>query len=138
MRRTAQRMRLPLRARDRRPARSPRVSTRWILLVLAALLSFTGQNVVTQTHVHFEGLSTAVTPAAARPAAHRRAPSSPASCPICHEAAQTAFYLIADPVALALPIALAFWMMVPAGASWPGRRRSHAWHSRGPPGALFA
>jgi hypothetical protein len=137
MRRSAIYPRIPARAPSHRAARPAPVSARWLVLALAALLSFAGQNLVTQTHVHFD-IEPVASTRAAPPLARHRAPASPASCPICHEAAQTAFYLIADPVALVLPVALAFWMAVPLGAAWSGRRRSHAWHSRGPPAPRLA
>jgi hypothetical protein len=142
VRRDAHALRRPTRASAAFANRRP--SARWLAIVVAAMLSFVWQSFVTQTHIHFD------TPEAAARAqplghvgllphvAHRPAPVAPASCPICQDAAHAAFYLSPDPILLAAPAAFLLWLAVAVATPWIGRRRSHAWHSRGPPTPLHA
>ncbi len=116
-------------------ARSP-VSVRWFALVVAMLLAFTGQSIVTQTHIHLDGGPIAASATLGVPQQTAKTPSTPdrpATCPICRQTARAGQYLAADPIAVVPPLRTLPWLVVPALAAWSGRRLSHAWHSRGPP-----
>ena len=131
------------RRRARQPA-LPGVSQpgRWFVL-FAALLCFSWQSVLAETHFHnpteAAPHSLAVKQAAAKQAAagqpgKQRAPAeSPASCPICRELAHAHHYLPPAPIQFdapgpALDPVLAAASSLPAlAARWQG------WRSRAPP-----
>ncbi len=120
-----------------RSAGNSRSGARWFAVVLAALLSFTWQSIVTQTHVHPGVLAAAGHPDSQLGRRHAP-PESPADCPIGRLTAQADHYLSPAPIVIAPPAAVFLWLFVPLFLPWTGRRRSHAWHSRGPPHPLQA
>lgn len=110
---------------------------RWLVL-LAALLCFSWQSVIAETHFHNPSESAphaaAVKQAAAGQAGKQRTPTdSPASCPICRELAHAHHYLPPAPLqfdasAPALGPVLTAASSLPAlAARWQG------WRSRAPP-----
>jgi hypothetical protein len=108
-----------------------------IALLLCLLAALAWQSCLTQTHLHADRaagtLSSLGTVRAAAAGDDRSAPDTPATCPICQEAALSGSYVATGPVLLALPAVATAWY--PPAVSRPSRRdlRSHAWHSRAPP-----
>ncbi len=120
-----------------RATQSP-VSLRWFALVMAVLLAFTGQSIVTQTHIHPETgfastLTTSLTGSLPLATKAPSSPDRPANCPICREIARAGHYVASAPIAFFPPMRTLALLIVPVFALWCGRRLSHAWYSRGPP-----
>ncbi len=120
--------------------RAPAAGLRSLLLVLALLAAFLGQDVVTQSHVHPLGagwdFETAVQTggAATGAAAEKRHPAkAPADCPICRELAMAGHYLAPGPLVLPQPLSSATWLFVLPVAILAFGSRSHSWRSRAPP-----
>jgi hypothetical protein len=103
------------------------------LLAVLLLLAFLWQGLLVQVHIHAPERTTASAGTAERVAAKRSADDDPATCPLCRERAQAGRYLPADPPALPRPAAVRPFRSRPPGRRWRVRKRSHAWHSRGPP-----
>jgi hypothetical protein len=114
-----------------------------LALLLALLLSLFGQSLLTQTHVHVDPqartlLSSPYGDAPVRVAHRHHSSHGSANCPICREIAQAGQYLPAAPPAPA-PVGLVLAPApLPPATGIPGRSRSHAWRSRGPPTTLPA
>jgi hypothetical protein len=114
-----------------------------LALLLALLLSLFGQSLLTQTHIHVDPPSRATFLSAhgalAARVAHRHHSShGSANCPICREMAQAGQYLPAAPPGAASVGLTPVPVPAPVASGIPGRVRSHAWHSRGPPTTLPA
>jgi hypothetical protein len=106
-----------------------------IALLFCLLIALAWQSCLTQTHVHSDqGLRAISSLASVRADTGGGNPSdTPATCPICQEAALSGHYVAAGPVLLAPPAVAIAWYG-PA-VSRPTRRdlKSHAWNSRAPP-----
>ncbi|WP_404711848.1 hypothetical protein [Sphingomonas sp. MMS24-J13] len=107
------------------------------LFAIVALIALAWQSIVVQSHVH---LDTNATPAAihrTQTLQHRSAPAdTPADCPICRQFAHAGHYLSPGGFPFTAPAVHGFWRAIGSLAGWIGERRSHAWHSRGPPSPL--
>ncbi len=114
-----------------------RLRARWTSLVVAALLAFTWQSFVAQTHMHpVQGASQVGSGAAfvtALDTSGNNAPDLPANCPICQEIAHADFYLPPAPITLDVPDRTPDWQPASAPLVSALRQRSHAWRSRAPP-----
>ena len=129
-----------LRAIQRLPKRDVRPG--WVAVLLAALLAFSWQSFVTQTHEHFDR-GTHSTVAGAKTVAPQlktgRLPTNPSdTCPICREIAQAGHYLLPTSVAFNTPESIAHWPPVTPSLTLVLSLRSHAWQSRAPPTQLQA
>jgi hypothetical protein len=120
----------PLTARVRAAAR--RMSAGFLAVFVAALLAFTWQSFVTQTHIHPDSLPVAAH-ATSRAAPTQPAPERPIDCPICHAAAVSGHYLAPGPALVLAIFAIAVWRFVAAAAASSRATRSHGWRSRAPP-----
>ena len=128
------------RAIQRLPKRDVRPG--WIAILLAALLAFSWQSFVTQTHEHF-GSGTYSAVAGAKTATPQmkggRSPTNPPdTCPICREIAQAGHYLLPTSVAFHTPETITHWLTVTPSLVLALCLRSHAWLSRAPPIQLQA
>lgn len=112
------------------------MSAGFLAVFVAALLAFTWQSFVTQTHIHLETLPVAATHVVARQLTPTQpAPERPIDCPICHAAALSGHYLTPGPAMVLAMVTAAVWRFA-STASAPSRvTRSHAWRSRAPPAA---
>jgi hypothetical protein len=105
------------------------------IALLCLLIALAWQSCLTQTHFHSDQsartLSSLVSVRA--DTGGGTLPDTPATCPICQEAALSGNYVAAGPVLLAPPAVATTWYGV--AASRPVRRdlKSHAWNSRAPP-----
>lgn len=132
--------RLPDASRARRIA-APRTQPHGRLaLIVALLLAVTWQSFVTQTHRHYDRGAIAAAAAvqegggAALDPQGKHAPSGlPDNCPICREIAHAGPVVLPAPVAIFVPVAVAFFatLAAPLGLALAGR--SHIWRSRAPP-----
>jgi len=114
----------------------------WLVVLAAMVLALSWQSFLTQTHRHFDPVSTEAS-AQARDAApsgvDRQSPSDlPANCQICREVAHAGSYLLPAPIGFDAPAPGVFWLAVVALAVVALVRRSHAWRSRAPPSPLPA
>jgi hypothetical protein len=120
----------------------PAVRGGWVAVLLAALLAFTWQSFLTQTHEHFASRDVPAAASATTAPAHLqsgRAPANPAdTCPICREIAQAGHYLLPPALALCAPPATGFWLSASPTLALTLSLRSHAWQSRAPPTPLQA
>jgi hypothetical protein len=121
----------------------PDLRKRWVAVLLAALLAFTWQSFVTQTHVHFglERNSAAAGSSAAapsRPIATQSSTDLPADCVFCQEVAHAGHYLLPAPIAFQAPEPVAAWLLTIPLPVLTRNARSHAWRSRAPPLPLQA
>jgi hypothetical protein len=119
-----------------------RTRARWLVL-LAALLSFSWQSIVAETHVHspaeFASSSFIAKQSAHGAPAQRRTPSdSPASCPICRELAHAHHYLPPAPIVFSAPGPAISPVLSAASIASALPRRWHGWRSRAPPLLLQA
>jgi hypothetical protein len=122
----------PLTARIR--GAGQRLSAGFLAVFVAALLAFTWQSFVTQTHIHPEappGTVTHVVGAQLTPT--QPTPERPIDCPICHAAAVSGHYLAPGPALVLAIFAIAVWRFVAAAAASSRATRSHGWRSRAPP-----
>lgn len=113
------------------------------MLLLTALLAFSWQSIVAQSHVHFDArtykqLGIEGDSSAARQTAERSPADLPADCPICREIAHAGHYLQPAPLALAAPETGVVWIAISPWRTLTLRQRRHAWHSRAPPNLLQA
>lgn len=124
------------RARTVPPARLIRGNQ--LAILLAALLAFTWQSFVTQTHVHpaphapvsaIAGQPVAVSTHAAEPGSS----DQPASCPICQEIAHSGAYLLPAPFSIHIPGPVTLWLSLAVLMALAVRQTSHRWQSRAPP-----
>ena len=117
---------------SRRSARPGR-----FLLLLAALLAFSWQSFVVQTHRHDGvGIASAAGPSTAG-AAQVRAAKAPADrsdhCPICREIAQAGHCIAPTGVALHIPAISVLALVSTVASAFRLGHRSHGWLSRAPP-----
>jgi hypothetical protein len=126
---------MPLTARIREAG--ARLSAGFLAVLAAAMLAFTWQSFVTQTHIDIVSMPAAATAqiAPAHVSQIPAAPDRPIDCPICHDAALAGHYLTPGPAWVLAPIIAVLWRFT-ADAKAEGRRaRSHDWRSRAPPTA---
>lgn len=124
----------PLTARIRGAGR--RMSAGFLAVFVAALLAFTWQSFVTQTHIHPDTLPVAAAHAAgAQLAPTQPAPERPIDCPICHAAALSGHYLTPGQALVLAPVVITVWRFTAAMLAPSRSDRSHAWRSRAPPAA---
>jgi hypothetical protein len=113
-----------------------------LLVTVLALLAFTLQGYVTQTHIHMAGPAAGATFAGllssgdGKAAAQRdRYPASqdPANCPICQELLHSGSFITPSAVAILLPsLAVSILAIVIDTAIVP-QPVSHSWRGRAPP-----
>ena len=119
--------------------RAPGKNAPSLLLLLAMLLAFLGQSIVTQSHVHlaaepFSPAASAGNGSAQTASTSKRGPSdSPADCPYCRELAMAGHVLLPAPVVLPERVLLAVGLFLAPVAFIGWRGRSHSWRSRAPP-----
>ena len=110
---------------------------------ILVLLAFAWQSFLTQTHVHFVAGDVSRSVGRQADAALRLSRASPPAdasndCLLCREIAHAGRYLPPTPMTWArVPVSFC-WLLVSfplCGVAW---RRSHGWHSRGPPDFLRA
>jgi len=116
--------------------------TRLAAVLFAALLAFSWQSFVVQTHIHFEpypasGVAIGHS-AVADPGPARGPADTPANCPICHEIAHGGVYLLPTLAAFEAPAPAPVWQPVTTQLAHLASKRSHAWRSRAPPALLQA
>ena len=138
-----------LRAYRYRTAVMPRSHRGWRRLVLAiALLAFSLQSYITQTHVHFAtsqvfGLSSSdtFTPTAklahGKTAPDKKTPSNddPANCPICQAAMHSGQFITPTASAFLLPSETASIVPLAIAVLTASETISHNWQGRAPPKA---
>jgi hypothetical protein len=130
-------------SRDRRRHVSgANLRLRWIVL-LAALLAFSWQSVVAETHRHVPGEAisgplTARQGQQAQSADSRTPADAPATCPICRELAHANHYLPPTPFAFSAPRAPVELRPATVPVAWAVHRSAHDWRSRAPPLPLQA
>jgi hypothetical protein len=131
----------PVRRRTRPGTRfdlsSLKARARWFVL-LAALLAFSWQGIVAETHRHLQGdpargAVVAKRDGGSKPGQPRPPADSPANCPICRELAHAAFYLPPAPIVFDTPLFAVALLASVAALFLTLRRRSHGWRSRAPP-----
>lgn len=107
------------------------------IFALVALIALAWQSIAIQSHVHFDSGAMQAAVHGSTRLQHRNAPAdTPADCPICRQFAHAGHYLPPVAPTLATPAAFVAWIPIVLSAAWLGRRRSHAWRSRGPPSLL--
>jgi hypothetical protein len=117
---------------------------RWAFVLFAALLAFTWQSFVTQTHRHpglggySASLARTLDGTSKLGKDGRSSSDSPANCPICQEIAHAGDYLLPTAVAFGAPEPAMSWFVVVRSLTASPRQRSHAWQSRAPPHPLQA
>ncbi len=120
-------------ARSRtRVSRVQRMRAGWRTMLLAALLAFSWQSFLIQTHRHYDRAS--VSSASASRQSNRQLPAdTPANCPICSEIAHAGPVMLPTPIEIIAPAPATFHAADtrPLGLSLV--QRSHAWRSRAPP-----
>jgi hypothetical protein len=132
--RARQAVRAPLTARVR--AAGQRMSAGFLAVFVAALLAFSWQSFVTQTHIHPGTLPIAAAHVAGPQLTPTQpAPERPIDCPICHAAALSGHYLAPGPALVLAVIAAAIWRFASVALAPSRATRSHAWRSRAPPAA---
>jgi hypothetical protein len=119
-----------------------RTRSRWFVL-LAALLAFSWQSIVVETHFHSPSESASagviVKQGAHGQPAQRRAPSdSPAGCPICRELAHAHNYLPPAPTVFEAPRPGVSPVLSASSNELALPQRWHGWRSRAPPFILQA
>ena len=104
------------------------------LLLLAALLAFAWQSIVTQSHVHPDGIAaiTATQPGHQPKLAHAPA-TTPDACPICRQIAQAGHYLVPPPPGFPAPRAGDYWLVASLAPVLSLSQRPPLWQSRAPP-----
>lgn len=115
----------------------------WRTVLLVALLAFSWQSFVTQTHVHFgTDLHVAALSGQTSSSAHsgtgKGSSDTPGNCPICDEISHDGFYLLPVLAEIEAPELVRFWQAVSAPLARTVRKRSHVWRSRAPPISLQA
>ena len=110
------------------------MSAGFLAVFVAALLAFSWQSFVTQTHIHPGTLPIAAAHVAGpQIAPSQPAPEQPIDCPICHAAALSGHYLTPGPALVLAVVATAIWRFAPVASAPSRATRSHAWRSRAPP-----
>lgn len=125
---------MPLTARIRDAG--ARLSAGFLAVLVAAMIAFTWQSFVTQTHIDPAQMPVAaVRGAPAHVSQVPAAPDRPIDCPICHDAALAGHYLTPGPAWVLAPIVVVLWRFTVDGKAEARRARSHDWRSRAPPTA---
>jgi hypothetical protein len=111
-------------------------STSRFALFFCLLVALAWQSCLTQTHIHPASSArvlSSLAPVRADTGGGSNSPDTPATCPICQDAALSGNYVAADAVSLAAPAVAIAWYYL--AAPRPVRRdlKSHAWNSRAPP-----
>lgn len=113
---------------------SARRSAGWFATLVAMLLAFSWQSVVTQTHQHLNPAVAGKADGADSMRPDRQSPFDlPANCPICREIAHAGPALLPAPIVVAAPAPPPVWRAETAGLRKTLASRSHAWRSRAPP-----
>lgn len=122
------------------PARPAFTGMRHTAFLLAALLAFGWQSLVTQTHVHpagptaaFAAITGKFSPSYASGEPRGKASGRPADCPLCYELALSGVYLASAPMAFTPPVLPAWWQAATPALGTSLQLRSHSWQSRAPP-----
>lgn len=123
---------MPLTARIRDAG--ARLSAGFLAVLVVAMIAFTWQSFVTQTHIDLASMPAVTaqgtpTHVSQIPAA----PDRPIDCPICHDAALAGHYLTPGPAWVLAPIVVSIWRFTAQGKAEARRARSHDWRSRAPP-----
>lgn len=126
-------------------AQAARMSRARLLLTLAALLAFTVQNYLAQTHIHFssaplQAAISDVAPAGPSLAGETKHPSDqypakqdPANCPLCQKIAQAGHDAVPAAVLLFLLTLATLGLCIVAERAPHFRAPSHIWQGRAPP-----
>jgi len=127
---------VPLTARIRHAGR--RMSAGFLAVLVAAMVAFTWQSFVTQTHIDFAPAPVAAAQSAGTHVSRTpAAPDRPIDCPICHDAALAGHYLTPGPAWVLAPLATSVWRFTADATVRSRRARSHDWRSRAPPSGRF-
>jgi hypothetical protein len=109
--------------------------SRFAILFLA--LALTWQGFLTQGHAHFDGDGRIVATAGSASAVAVAGKSKPSparpACPLCEEQALFGAFLLASPVMVVAPDAIAAWYAPTRYLFSAVRSLSHSWRSRAPP-----
>jgi hypothetical protein len=108
-----------------------------LVLTVIALLAFTFQSYVAQTHFHLVGQSVlaakTATSDAKNTAPNKTGPADPSSCPVCQELLHSGSFVAPNALA-ALPPALAVSSIaIRLEMAIAPQPVSHSWHGRAPP-----
>jgi len=108
-----------------------------LVVTLFALLAFTLQGYVTQTHIHLAPPSQKSTSSDTQKNGPDRYPlkSDPANCPICQEIAHAGQFVTPAAAALLPPSLAVSIVEIAAPIAVLARTASHTWRSRAPPQA---
>jgi len=131
----------PTRTTSRVRGRAPRGHGARLAITFFALLAFTLQTYVTQTHIHgaspvnFAAAASTLDGSAAQKHLPDKLPPSndPANCPICQEILHTGFFVTPSVAALLLPTIVASIAPIVADIKAIAPAYSHSWKSRAPP-----
>ena len=131
----------PARTTSRVRGCAPRGHGARLAITFFALLAFTLQTYVTQTHIHgvspvnFAATTSALDGSAAQKHLPDKLPPSndPANCPICQEILHSGHYVTPSATVLLLPIAAAFTIASIVEIVTIAAVYSHGWKSRAPP-----
>jgi len=109
-----------------------------LAITLFALLAFTLQTYVTQTHIHAAAINTAST-TFDKGATQKQQPdkfpqgNDPANCPICQEILHTGQFVTPSATALLLPTLTVSIVAIVVDIKTIAQAPSHSWKSRAPP-----
>ena len=130
----------PARTTSRVRGRAPRNNGARLAITFFALLAFTLQTYVTQTHIHsISQTSAAAASTLDGSVGHKRLPgklppsNDPANCPICQEILHTGFFVTPSIAALLLPTIVASTAPIVTDIMTIAPAHSHSWKSRAPP-----
>lgn len=131
----------PARTTSRVWGRARQCNSARLAITLFALLAFTLQSYVTQTHIHGAARinSAAATLAFDKNAVHKQQPGKfppgddPANCPICQEILHTGTYVTPSVAALLLPSVAVSIAVIVVDIKTIAQASSHSWKSRAPP-----
>lgn len=106
-----------------------------LAITLFALLAFTLQSYVAQTHIHGTNWNAASTFDAGKAPQPGKAPSGDDqnTCPICQVIAHAGQFITPSATAIILPALVAFYVAVDRDTPSAARDTSHSWNSRAPP-----
>ncbi len=103
-----------------------------LAITLFALLAFTLQSYITQTHIHGAGGNAIAALDAGKPGKLPNADDQ-SSCPICQVIAHAGQFVTPSAVAIALPALSAFHVAADKDIAAIAHSSSHIWKSRAPP-----
>lgn len=119
-----------------RGARRPATPRAWLAVLVVLAFALSWQNFLFQTHGHPAPAAQAAgaSPAAIAPRTDPQGPvDQQKTCPICLEIANATPALPSAPVALPLPLVVAFFIAAFALAAAAPSRPAPPWQSRAPP-----